>query len=365
VLDGAKLLHANQAYLDLVGYTLAELQALPSMLSLVAPEELPKVRQRYLERGVTVPVHERYETVLVAKDGRRIPVMLSSVHLSEAPGLLIMSFAHDLTAAKREAASRHDTEELFRRAFDEAAMGMAIFDAQGAYVRVNHVFCAMVGYAEEELVGASYLKLTFPEDEKPIYDAGHDFVTSRTPTLRFEKRYRHKDGHAVWGHVTSSVMRDEAGKPRLYITQMLDITERKRAEEEARSQLVSRTLVRLLLRDVAEASTNVTRTRELGKRLVTRANEEGPRELGAYLDAFRTLGGGDVRLVEQAGARYTFTGADLLEVVAESAQPTCHLALGYLEGVVGAATGRPALGAEVACRSQGHAACRFVVQSRA
>src|SRR5581483_10806343 len=93
VLDGAKLLHANEAYLGMVGYTLAELQALPSMLSLIAPEELPRVKQRYLERGMTVPIHERYETVLVAKGGRRIPVMLSSVHVRDVPGTLVMSFA--------------------------------------------------------------------------------------------------------------------------------------------------------------------------------------------------------------------------------------------------------------------------------
>lgn len=365
VLDGAKLLHANAAYLSMLGYSLEELRAMPSLLELIAPEEKQRVRERYLGHGLDVPLQEQYETVLVARDGRRVPVELTSLHVRDAPGTLVLSLARDLTVAKGHEAERRETAELFRRAFDDAALGMAVFDAVGKYLRVNRAFAQMVGYAPEELVGRSYLDLTFPDDQKPIYDTGHEFVESRHPTLRFEKRYRHKDGHAVWAHVTTSALRDaEGARPRLFITQMLDITQRKHAEEEARRQVVSKTLVHLLLRDIAGRAASATPTREMGRRLVEGAARGGVRDVALYLASYRELGAGELRLVAREEDRFTFAGTDLLETVASAAQPTCHLALGYLEGVVAAATGTSALGAETQCRSMGHAECRFIVHAR-
>jgi PAS domain S-box-containing protein len=47
----------------------------------------------------------------------------------------------------------------------------------------------------------------------------------------FEKRYFHKDGHVVWGQVSSSLVRDAQGKPQYFISHVQDITQRKKAEE--------------------------------------------------------------------------------------------------------------------------------------
>ena len=57
LLDGTKLVAANEAYRALVGYVFEELTALPNLFALVAPEELPRVKERYLQRGLDVPRH--------------------------------------------------------------------------------------------------------------------------------------------------------------------------------------------------------------------------------------------------------------------------------------------------------------------
>src|SRR5438552_1487635 len=67
LVDGTRLVAANDAYLALTGYSMAELQALPNLLALVAPDELPRVTERSLQRGLDVPRSEEYETVLVHK----------------------------------------------------------------------------------------------------------------------------------------------------------------------------------------------------------------------------------------------------------------------------------------------------------
>src|SRR5439155_26383214 len=65
LLDGTTLVAVNDAYRALVGYTFEELAALPSLFALVSPEELPRVKERYLQRELDVPRQEEYDTVLV------------------------------------------------------------------------------------------------------------------------------------------------------------------------------------------------------------------------------------------------------------------------------------------------------------
>ena len=49
-----------------------------------------------------------------------------------------------------------------------------------------------------------------------------------------EKRYLHRDGHPVWADMSTSAVRDVAGKPSYLVTHLVDITERKQAEEALR-----------------------------------------------------------------------------------------------------------------------------------
>jgi predicted hydrocarbon binding protein len=65
------------------------------------------------------------------------------------------------------------------------------------------------------------------------------------------------------------------------------------------------------------------------------------------------------------GVAYRFAGDDLLERRGASLQPTCHLAAGYLEGLVGKLHNSNALGSEVHCQSVGHDRCVFIVKPKA
>lgn len=55
-------------------------------------------------------------------------------------------------------------EELFRMAFAEASMGMAITDPKGYFVRVNKAYCALTGYSESELCSRDLSCITHPHD---------------------------------------------------------------------------------------------------------------------------------------------------------------------------------------------------------
>jgi PAS domain S-box-containing protein len=151
------------------------------------------------------------------------------------------------------------------------------------------------------------------------------------------------------------------GRPHM-LSIVRDLTQRKAAERALQDSTLSRAFVRRLLTGIlgrARVSEDVVRT--LGREL---AIESAAPVLGASLDAFRGMGMGDLRLVQQEGNAYTFAGSDLLETQPGRGQSTCYLTLSFLEGAVSKARGAPSLGTEIRCRSRGHDECVFVVVAR-
>jgi predicted hydrocarbon binding protein/PAS domain-containing protein len=141
-----------------------------------------------------------------------------------------------------------------------------------------------------------------------------------------------------------------------------DVTGRREAEEALRVQGVTRPVVRRIILNLV-GNFNATRfaIADMGRSLA--AEIEGD-SLEAYGAAFQTMGLGALKFERNDGTGYRFTGDDLLERRPTSLQPTCHLALGFLEGVVGKLHGSKALGSEVRCQSQGYDRCVFVVKPR-
>lgn len=142
-----------------------------------------------------------------------------------------------------------------------------------------------------------------------------------------------------------------------------DVTAQKQAAEAMRSQTMTRPFVRRLVLNLV-GGLNIPRETiaSVGRSL---ARELALGDMQEYAAAFRATGLGDLHFERQEGERFFFVADDLLEKRVGASQPTCHLALGFLEGAVGSAHEGAALGTELRCQSKGHAQCVFVVQPRA
>jgi|GEM_PF-386869 len=125
-------------------------------------------------------------------------------------------------------------EELFRRAFEDAATGMAILDVNANFLRVNSSLCEMVGYSEAELLRMKFHHLTHPDDLAADKRHVDDALAGRTRSYRVEKRYFHREGHIVWVQVLVSLVRDANDAPLHFISQILDVTRRRESEEAFR-----------------------------------------------------------------------------------------------------------------------------------
>ena len=127
-----------------------------------------------------------------------------------------------------------DREALFRGTFENAGVGIAHIDLDGRFLRVNQVYCSITGYSCDELLQRTFMDVTHPDEAGPILTRFQRMTRGELPGETFEKRNRRKDGSTVWVEASVSVQRNAAGDPVYCISVILDISERKRLEEELR-----------------------------------------------------------------------------------------------------------------------------------
>jgi PAS domain S-box-containing protein len=144
------------------------------------------------------------------------------------------STVFDITERKLSLEALQESESLFRSTLENAPIGMARVSLDGRFLQVNRALCRLVGYEREELLQMTFQELTVPEDLKEDLDNIDRLNRGEIQYYQMGKRYYRKDRQIVWIQLTVSLLRDSTGKPRYFISQIEDITERKRAEEALR-----------------------------------------------------------------------------------------------------------------------------------
>ena len=130
------------------------------------------------------------------------------------------------------------SEHAFRKAMEDSlTVGMRARDRQGRITYVNPAFCEMTGFAAEELIGTlppyPYWEPETLESTRKLHDAVLD---GRAPPQGFELRFRRKNGERFDALVYEAPLIDADGRHTGWMGSVLDVTERKRAEELARQQ---------------------------------------------------------------------------------------------------------------------------------
>lgn len=125
-----------------------------------------------------------------------------------------------------------ESQERFRRVFEEGAVGMAIVGSDYRFLDVNDALCQMLGYSKAELTRLGIRDVSHPEDFDATADMSKRLFAGELASYRAEKRYLKKTGEVVWVQLSVSVVHGDSGDPLYSIGVLQDITERKRAEQE-------------------------------------------------------------------------------------------------------------------------------------
>jgi PAS domain S-box-containing protein len=132
---------------------------------------------------------------------------------------------------QRDALRLRESEERFGSVFEYAAIGMALVSPEGRWLRVNQAICRIVGYSADELLQSDFQYITHPDDLMMDLTFMREMLDSKRSYYHLEKRYVHKAGHNIWIMLSVSLVRDELGAPLYFISQIQDISERRRLEQ--------------------------------------------------------------------------------------------------------------------------------------
>jgi PAS domain S-box-containing protein len=233
----------NAAACELTGYTRDEL-ARTTMIQRVAPEDRDAAAA-VVERLWRGEVPRGHITVhWLRKDGTRTRIEWRFSLLRDPGGAISHIVAAGLDVTERDALqSAHEAaEERFRLSFDGAPVGMwltrADEDHRGVILSVNRAMTRLLGYTEEELVGRAMWDVTHPDDAvKERRWVSEWLARGAEGVFPYEKRFLDAAGDTVWAAVHISLISREPGS-RVFLSHVVDVTDRKLAEHTALEQSV-------------------------------------------------------------------------------------------------------------------------------
>jgi hypothetical protein len=202
-------------------------------LDKVHPDDRSRV-DRVIETGLTERRPWNIDYRIVRPDGeqRMIHARGEIVLDDEGRAATVRGTCQDVTESRRVEDALRAAEQLFRRAFDDAPIGMALIDLDGRWLRLNRSLCQMLGRTEQELRTTQLNDLSHPEDRRLDLPLTKELLAGRRRSYAIEKRYLRADSNMVHALVHVSLMHGDGERPLYFLCQMVDITERRRAQAE-------------------------------------------------------------------------------------------------------------------------------------
>ena len=165
-------------------------------------------------------------------------LLIAAIFGLAALAALLLLLAHRHVRRRIEAESALRSEMAFRQAMEDSlTVGMRARDRDGRITYVNPAFCRMVGMEAGELIGRAPPMPYWNRDDLEHTVAMHDRVLAgQAPPEGFELQFRHSDGSLFDVLIYEAPLIDAQGRHAGWMGSVLDITDRKRAEDLAKAQ---------------------------------------------------------------------------------------------------------------------------------
>jgi PAS domain S-box-containing protein len=239
--DTEQVIYRNPAARAMHGFTgdqvgIGSLEEMSQIFELWTPDgrllTLDEWPMRRIKRGETLNC---LELRLRRLDQGWEKIISYSGHIVESAigERLMFVSAQDLSEQRKAEASLRESEERFRRVFEEGPLGLALVGKDYRFEKVNNALCKMTGYDEAELVQMSFVDITHKDDVRTDVDLAEQLFKREIPFYRIQKRYVKKSGETIWINLTASMIHASNGESLHGLAMIEDITEIKRTQEEA------------------------------------------------------------------------------------------------------------------------------------
>ncbi len=176
--------------------------------------------------------YSTYETIHRRKDGTTFPIEISARKLEIEGAVFYQAISRDITERKIAEETLRESEEKFRKLFEESPIGMVMTGKDMGIISANSAFCRMIGYPEDQLYGLTFRAISHP-DSIPHDEIGVlKLVAKKVPVYKTEKQYLRQDGSVIWGSTTVVIIRNKLDEVQFFFAMVEDITARKKAEAE-------------------------------------------------------------------------------------------------------------------------------------
>lgn len=136
----------------------------------------------------------------------------------------------DITDLKQIETALRASEEQFRRAFDDAPIGISLISPDGRFIKVNTYYCNLLGYSEAELLTRNFADITHPADLEADLAGLQQLLAGEIQTFQMEKRYISKQGQIVPVLLNTASIRDLDGQPMYIVGHVQDVRDRLKVE---------------------------------------------------------------------------------------------------------------------------------------
>ena len=213
---------------EVIGLRVSELLYTRFPLNTTSSHNLRELYQKGWWRGEVVQRHKNgtdlsfLSSVTLLKDDRGVPFGVVAVN-------------HDITELKTAQDALRTREAHYRLLAEHASDLVICINSSGYYTYVSPSSQHVLGYAPEELMGASAFLLIHPDD-LAVAQATHETAAAQAAlTHPSIMRFRHKQGHYLWLEVSGhSILDAQSGELIEFITSSRNVTERKWAEDALR-----------------------------------------------------------------------------------------------------------------------------------